>query len=119
VKRVADRQLHDGAAGSDELIHDSVHRIGRPADHRLIGAVDVGDDASIDAGHSRFDLGKRGQHRRHDAAVLDLEVAHLPTAGTHRLECVLEGEAAGRHQRAVLAEAVTHDEVGHDPVGAE
>ena len=47
------------------------------------------------------------------------EVGHLAAAGAHRLEGGLEGQGAGGDQRAVLAEAVAHDDVGGDAVGGE
>ena len=51
--------------------------------------------------------------------VGDLEAGHLAAAGADRLERGVEGQRAGGHERAVLAEAVAHHHVGLDAVGGE
>ena len=116
---MAHRQTDDGVAGCGELLHDGEHRGSGSPDHRLVGAVEVGHDASVDTGNGSFDLVQRRQHRRHQPPILDVDLAHLTAARAHRLERVLEGERPCRHQRSVLAKAVAHDDVGHDPVGRE
>ena len=70
-----------------EPAHGLLDRAGRAADHRLMGAVDVGRDHI--AAHRRdypLDLSQRRHYRGHGAVVGDGQTGHLPAAGADRLQ---------------------------------
>ena len=91
------------------------------ADHRLArGCCSSRPRRSRRSPASTLSMSARGAKT---AAILplsstDTRVISRPRA-RHRLEGVREGKHAGRHEGAVLAQAVAHDHVGRDPVGRE
>jgi hypothetical protein len=81
------------------------------ADHRLAGAVVVGDDHALDVGHDRFDGGDAG---RQGGEVEVGEVDGVEVDAADQLARVGVGDDAGRHRPAPLADAVAGNDVGLD-----
>jgi hypothetical protein len=74
VEGVAHRQQYGVGALVGEGPNRALDRLGRSADDRLAGAVDVGDDdVAVDRADDSFDLLQRGEHGRHGAVVLQRE----------------------------------------------
>ena len=80
-------------------------------------AVDVGDHhVAVDRLQDALDLRERREHRRHPAVVRHRDARHLAAARADGFQRVGERQSAGRHQRAVFAQAVAHRHVGPDAV---
>ena len=113
VEGVADRQLHGLVAALLEQFDGCLDGLALAADDRLGGAVDIGrNDIAVDFGQSRFDDFVGGQDGGHPAVVVHFHPRHLAAASGGGFQRLLEGHDAGGHQRAVLAQRVTHDHVG-------
>ena len=91
-------------------------RLAGAADHRLVLAVDVGDDdVAVDRLQDPLDFVQRREHGRHRAVVRHRNARHLAAAGAHGFQRVVQRGAARRNQRAVFAQAVAHRHVGPMP----
>ena len=120
VEGVAHLQHAGDVARLLECLHGLFDPGGAAADDGLLGAVDVGDDdVIVDRPEDLLDFVDRAEGGRHQAVVLHGALGHLVAARADGLERVFEGDGPGRHQRAVFPEAVPHDHVGSDPVGAD
>jgi hypothetical protein len=120
VERVAHGERDRVHALCAEHLHGPLHGVARTADHGLAPAVDVRDhDVAAHRLEGAAHLLRRGEDRGHPAVVRQAQVRHLPPASAHRLEGVGKRQGAGGHERAVLAEAVTHHEIRHQAVGRE
>ena len=83
-------------------------------------AVDVGDHHVPGHGfQDALNFVNRGKHRGHAALVFRRKAGHFPAAGADRFQCVGEGQPAGRNQRSVFTQAVSHGEVRFDAVGGQ
>ena len=82
--------------------------------------VDVGEhDVAVDPRDDLLDLRERGHHRGHRPGVLHPQARHLAPARADGLDRILERQRSGADERPVLADRVTHDEIGSDPVLAQ
>ena len=117
VEGVADRQLHRLVAALLEQLDGLLDGLALAADDRLGVAIDVGrDDVAADLMQRGLDDLVGGQNGGHPAVVVHLDPRHLaPTAGGG-FQRFGEGQDAGGHQRAVLAQRVAHDHVGGEAV---
>ncbi len=120
VEGVAHLQHARHVARLLERLHRLLDPGGTAADDGLLGAVDVGDDdVIVDRFEHLLDFADRAESGGHQAVVLHGAFGHFIAAGADGPEGVFEGDRPGRHQRSVLPEAVPHDHVGSDSVGAD
>ncbi len=120
VEGVTHRQHHRLHVALAEHRHRGVHRVAGAADDGLAVAVEVGDDDVARDGFDDLAHGLEGaEDRRHLAVVGHVDAGHLAPAGAHRQQRVLEGQGPRRHQGAVLAQTVTHDQVRGHAVGLQ
>ena len=120
VEAVADRERDRGMSTLLDRGHRPSDRLGGAAEHDLMSRVDVGEhDVALGFGDDLLDLRQRRHHRGHRPGVLDPKACHLPPPRADGLERILERERAGADQGPVLADRVTHDQIGSDPVFAQ
>ena len=107
-------------AGFQEDFHGLLDGLARAADHRLAVAVDVGDHhVAVDRLQDSLDFFERRKDRGHPAVVFHRHSGHSAAAGADGFQRILEGKGAGRDQRAVFAQAVSHGHVGLDAVSGQ
>ena len=106
--------------GLRDRLHGGGDAGGRPTDHRLRKAVDVGDDdIAFERIDDRLYFVDRRQDRCHQPVVVERHVGHTPASEADRFERLAKTEGSGGDQGAVLAEAVPHHHVRSDVVGGE
>ncbi len=107
-------------AGLAHRGHGFFHRCRGAADHRLFRAVEVGNHhVAGDGAENFFDFGNGAKDRSHHAVVSERGFGHFTAARRHRLQGFLERQSAGRHQRAVFAQAVAHHHVRCHTISAQ
>ena len=91
-----------------------------PPIDRLAVAVDIGDHhIAVDGLQDSLDFFQRSKHSRHAAVVVHRYLGHSAAASADGLQRVVKGKAAGRNQRSVFAQAVSHRHVGLDAIGGQ
>ena len=117
VECVGDRDLDRAIVGSLKGNDRVVDRLGRPANDHLVAAVDIGQYHITDyGGENAFHLFQRCKDGGHTTIVVHRYLAHLAPARADDEQRIGKGQHASGDQCRILAQAVTDDEVGHDPI---
>ena len=117
VKGMAHRQRHRAHAHIGKALRGGSHGIRGPTDHRLLGAVDVGDDhVAVDFFQGTLDLAQWGKYSQHGPIIGNGDSRHFLAARTHSAQRIGKRHDASGHQRAVLAQTMAHDHIGMNPV---
>ncbi len=97
-----DGRFHGGGLAAD----DALHRAVQVGDHHVAG----------DGFEHRLHLLQRGRDSGHAAGIGQGDARHFLAAGADHLQGFGQREDARRHQRGVLAQAVSDDEIGPEAV---
>ncbi len=120
MKSVRNRNFHGTKILRLKSGNRRVDGRGLATDHRLVGAVDVGQGhIAVDAGQHLFHLGEGGHHCGHAAVIGHRNLVHLAPTRADHVQRVGERERAGGDQRRVFAQAVPDDHIRRDAIAVQ